>query len=115
MHHDTASDGQHATPIPLTQRPPTARDVATMIGVTTDWVYAQSRRRRILTITLGRYRRYPPAAGSTNSNSTRQPDAETQISRDCPGRSRALGDSAPLDVRQSARARRGWAHMGVQK
>jgi hypothetical protein len=89
-----------------------------MLGVTTDWVYAQSRRRRIPTITLGRYRRYrrdPPAAGPTNSNSTRQPDAETQISRDCPGRSRALGDSAPLDVRQSARARRGWAHMGVQK
>jgi hypothetical protein len=29
-----------------------------MLGVTTDWVYAQSRRRRIPTITLGRYRRY---------------------------------------------------------
>jgi excisionase family DNA binding protein len=36
----------------------TAEDVATMLGVTTGWVYAQSRKGRIPTITLGRYRRY---------------------------------------------------------
>ena len=36
----------------------TAQDVAAMLGVTTGWVYAQSRKGRIPTITLGRYRRY---------------------------------------------------------
>ena len=36
----------------------TAQDVATMLGVTTGWVYAQSRKGRIPPITLGRYRRY---------------------------------------------------------
>ena len=36
----------------------TAEEVATMLGVTTGWVYAQSRKGRIPTITLGRYRRY---------------------------------------------------------
>jgi excisionase family DNA binding protein len=36
----------------------TAQEVATMLGVTTGWVYAQSRNGRIPTITLGRYRRY---------------------------------------------------------
>ena len=36
----------------------TAQDVANMLGVTTGWVYAQSRKGRIPTITLGRYRRY---------------------------------------------------------
>jgi excisionase family DNA binding protein len=36
----------------------TAEDVAAMLGVTTGWVYAQSRKGRIPTITLGRYRRY---------------------------------------------------------
>ena len=35
-----------------------AEDVAAMLGVTTGWVYAQSRKGRIPTITLGRYRRY---------------------------------------------------------
>ena len=40
----------------------TAQDVATMLGVTTGWVYAQSRKGRIPTITLGRYRRYRRAA-----------------------------------------------------
>ena len=36
----------------------TADDVARLLGVTTKWVYTQSRRHRIPTITLGRYRRY---------------------------------------------------------
>jgi excisionase family DNA binding protein len=36
----------------------TAQDVAAMLGVTTGWVYAQSRKGRIPTIPLGRYRRY---------------------------------------------------------
>jgi excisionase family DNA binding protein len=39
-----------------------AAAVARMLGVTTDWVYEQSRRGRIPTITLGRYRRYRRAA-----------------------------------------------------
>lgn len=37
-------------------------EVARIIGMTTDWVYEQSRRGRIPTITLGRYRRYRRAA-----------------------------------------------------
>jgi excisionase family DNA binding protein len=36
----------------------TAREVAELLGVTTSWVYEQSRRGRIPTVTLGRYRRY---------------------------------------------------------
>ena len=36
----------------------TAADVAEMLGVPTTWVYEQSRRGRIPTVTLGRYRRY---------------------------------------------------------
>lgn len=35
-----------------------AEQVAAMLGMTVDWVYEQSRRGRIPTITLGRYRRY---------------------------------------------------------
>ena len=58
MQHTTAPHAQDAAAIPSPNDLLTARDVATMLGVTTDWVYAQSRRRRIPTITLGRYRRY---------------------------------------------------------
>lgn len=36
----------------------TASQVADLLGVTTSWVYEQSRRGRIPTVTLGRYRRY---------------------------------------------------------
>lgn len=36
----------------------TAEEVAQLLGVTAAWVYAQSRSRRIPTVTLGRYRRY---------------------------------------------------------
>ena len=36
----------------------TAGQVAEMLGVPTTWVYEQSRRGRIPTVTLGRYRRY---------------------------------------------------------
>ena len=36
----------------------TAEEVAKLLGVTTAWVYEQSRLRRIPTVTLGRYRRY---------------------------------------------------------
>lgn len=36
----------------------TADEVARMLGVTTAWVYEQSRRGAIPTVTLGRYRRY---------------------------------------------------------
>lgn len=36
----------------------TASDVAELLGVPTSWVYEQSRRGRIPTVNLGRYRRY---------------------------------------------------------
>jgi excisionase family DNA binding protein len=35
-----------------------AEDVAAMLGVSRAWVYEQSRRGAIPTVTLGRYRRY---------------------------------------------------------
>jgi len=35
-----------------------AGEVADLLGVPTSWVYEQSRRGRIPTVTLGRYRRY---------------------------------------------------------
>jgi len=38
--------------------PLTAHDVAELLGVPASWVYEQSRRGRIPTVTLGRYRRY---------------------------------------------------------
>jgi excisionase family DNA binding protein len=36
----------------------TAEEVADMLGVTTSWVYAESRAGRITTVKLGRYYRY---------------------------------------------------------
>jgi excisionase family DNA binding protein len=36
----------------------TAGEVAELLGVPISWVYEQSRRGRIPTVTLGRYRRY---------------------------------------------------------
>jgi excisionase family DNA binding protein len=36
----------------------TAGEVAQLLGVPKTWVYQQSRRGRIPTVTLGRYRRY---------------------------------------------------------
>jgi excisionase family DNA binding protein len=36
----------------------TAEQVGKLLGVPTSWVYEQSRRGRIPTVTLGRYRRY---------------------------------------------------------
>jgi excisionase family DNA binding protein len=36
----------------------TAGEVAELLGVPVSWVYEQSRRGRIPTVTLGRYRRY---------------------------------------------------------
>lgn len=36
----------------------TAAEVAKVLGVRKSWVYEQSRRGRIPTVTLGRYRRY---------------------------------------------------------
>ncbi len=39
-----------------------AEQVAAMLGMTSAWVYEQSRKGRIPTITLGRYRRYRRAA-----------------------------------------------------
>ena len=40
----------------------TADQVAQLLGVPVSWVYEQSRRGRIPTVTLGRYRRYRLAA-----------------------------------------------------
>jgi excisionase family DNA binding protein len=40
----------------------TADHVADLLGVPTSWVYEQSRKGRIPTVTLGRYRRYRPEA-----------------------------------------------------
>jgi excisionase family DNA binding protein len=40
----------------------TADQVADLLGVPTSWVYEQSRKGRIPTVTLGRYRRYRPEA-----------------------------------------------------
>lgn len=42
-----------------------AGEVAQMLGMTIDWVYEQSRRGRIPTITLGHFRRYRRAAIET--------------------------------------------------
>lgn len=42
----------------MTGRLLTAAQVAEMLGVPTTWVYEQSRRGSIPTVTLGRYRRY---------------------------------------------------------
>jgi excisionase family DNA binding protein len=36
----------------------TAQEVAELLGVPVSWVYEQSRRGKIPTVTLGRYRRY---------------------------------------------------------
>jgi excisionase family DNA binding protein len=36
----------------------TASEVAALLGVPVSWVYEQSRRGRIPTVSLGRYRRY---------------------------------------------------------
>ena len=45
-------------PTHMSQSLLTASDVARILGVPTSWVYEQSRRGRIPTVTLGRYRRY---------------------------------------------------------
>ena len=51
--------GDDADPPPPPQRVLlTADEVAEMIGMGVDWIYEQSRRGRIPTVKLGRYRRY---------------------------------------------------------
>jgi hypothetical protein len=40
MHHTTASEVEHATRIPSPNDLLAARDVATTLGVTTDWVHS---------------------------------------------------------------------------
>jgi excisionase family DNA binding protein len=42
----------------MSERLLTADQVAALLGVPTSWVYEQSRKGRIPTVTLGRYRRY---------------------------------------------------------
>lgn len=64
-------DANHAAPTSANRQPGsahavvppgaallTAEDVAAMTGMGVDWIYAQSRRGRIPTVKLGRYRRY---------------------------------------------------------
>jgi excisionase family DNA binding protein len=48
------AESHHIQDVPLLR----AEDVAELLGVTRSWVYEQSRRGRIPTVTLGRYRRY---------------------------------------------------------
>ena len=43
---------------PVTGRLLTAEDVAAMLGVPKTWIYEQSRKGLIPTVTLGRYRRF---------------------------------------------------------
>jgi excisionase family DNA binding protein len=53
-----------ADTVPDRDRSPllTAGEVGELLGVPASWVYEQSRRGRIPTVTLGRYRRYRLAA-----------------------------------------------------
>ena len=62
-----ASDRQRRSqPPPTRENPPTngsllfADDVAAMVGMTRDWIYAETRAGRIPHVTLGRYYRYRP-------------------------------------------------------
>jgi excisionase family DNA binding protein len=55
------SDGHSAVDAPMADGDDELMDaeqVAALLGMTVGWVYEQSRRGRIPTITLGRYRRY---------------------------------------------------------
>jgi len=59
----------------------TARQVADLLGVTTSWVYEQSRRGRIPTVTLGRYRRYRLRAIEAWLESLEAPDRDASVGR----------------------------------
>jgi excisionase family DNA binding protein len=67
------TDGRFASDRRRTSQPPPARedattngsllfadDVAAMVGMTRDWIYAETRAGRIPHVTLGRYYRYRP-------------------------------------------------------
>ena len=56
------TDPDPAPPPPPKRILLTAEEVAEMIGMGVDWVYAQSRRGTIPTVRLGRYCRYRPEA-----------------------------------------------------
>jgi len=57
-----AIDPRHSAPQKNANSLLTAEQVAQLLGVPVSWVYEQSRRGRIPTVTLGRYRRYRLAA-----------------------------------------------------
>lgn len=57
-----AIDQRHSAPQENANSLLTAEQVAQLLGVPVSWVYEQSRRGRIPTVTLGRYRRYRLAA-----------------------------------------------------
>jgi excisionase family DNA binding protein len=59
----------------------TAREVADLLGVTTSWVYEQSGRGRIPTVTLGRYRRYGVRAIEAWVEGLEAPDREMAAGR----------------------------------
>jgi len=63
----------------------TAEEVATMLGIGVDWVYAQTRARKIPHVRLGRYRRYRAESieawlsaleGETLAGNAKRPRAE---------------------------------------
>ena len=67
----------------------TAEQVAELLGVTTAWVYEQSRLGRIPTVTLGRYRRYRAEA-----------IAEWVEEHEAPARARSLAGPSGMDARR---------------
>jgi len=58
-----------------------AEDVAAMVGMTRDWIYAETRAGRIPHVTLGRYYRYRPesidARGCATSSAAASQQAPT--------------------------------------
>jgi excisionase family DNA binding protein len=69
----------------------TAREVADLLGVTTSWVYEQSRMGRIPTVTLGRYRRYRLQAIEAWIEEIEQGDKDGQRARGGMGSRRVVG------------------------
>ena len=75
----------------------TAEQLAKQLGVTTAWVYEQSRLGRIPTVTLGRYRRYRAEAIAEWLEALEAPAGSSVLT---PGNSRD-GRAAPTRVPSS--------------
>ena len=89
---------QHPTATTSAKDLLTAQDVAAMLGVTAGWVYAQSRKGRIPTIPLGRYRRYRRDAIPSGSTKSNRPTPSSRFTRDLardPGAPGADNDVGP--------------------